>query len=133
MKTIILALALGGMALTPQMAAAQEVPETVVTAMHAAPGKYRAVVEWMAQIDAIRAEAKLAPRQIYRHRNGANWDFFVVEAPLVDGEDEMMEAAAKRLGIKPDPSVFRTIVMDHEDTVVGGPTTGAAILAQMDE
>lgn len=132
-KKFALILAASGLFLAPQMASAQDTQERVVTVMHAAPGKYYELVQWLAQTDRIRAEAKLAPRQIYRHRNGANWDFLVIEPPLVADEDDRMEAAAKKLEIKPDPGAFRRIVMDHEDTVVGGPTTGTAILESMQQ
>ena len=133
MKKFALALAVGSMMLTPQIAAAQDSTERVVTVMHAAPGKYLGLVNWLVEVDRIRAEAGLAPRQIYRHHNGANWDFLVIEPPLVADEDDRMEAAAKKLGIKPNPGAFRNLVMDHEDTVVGGPTTAAAILADMNQ
>ncbi len=133
MKKFALILAASGLFLTPQVAMAQDSGERVVTTMHAAPGKYYELVQWLAQVDKIRAEAKLAPREIYRHHNGANWDFLVIEPPLVANEDDLMEAAAKKLEIKPDPGAFRRIVMDHEDTVVGGPTTATAILAGMQQ
>lgn len=133
MKKIVMALMLGSMMMTPQMATAQDAPERVVTVMHAAPGKYLDLVKFLVEVDTIRAEAKLEPRQIYRHHNGANWDFLIVEPPVVADEDDRMEAATKKLGIKPTPGAFRNLVMDHEDTVVGGPTTGAAILADMSQ
>ena len=131
MKKLSLILAASSLFLMPHVAVAQDAPQRVVTVMHAAPGKYLELVEWLAQTDRIRTEAKLAPREIYRHRNGANWDFLVIEPPLVTNEDELMDAAAKKLNIKADPGAFRRIVMDHEDTAVGGPTTGTAILAEM--
>lgn len=133
MTKFALALMMGSMLLTPQTAIAQDTTERVVTVMHAAPGKYRELVDFLVETDRIRAEASLAPRQIYRHRNGANWDFLVIEPPLVADEDDRMEAAAKKLGIKPNPGTFRNLVMDHEDTTVGGPTTAAAILAEMNQ
>lgn len=131
MKKIVLALAMSTMMLAPQVAAAQDASERVVTVMHAAPGKYMDLVKFLVEVDTVRAEANLEPRQIYRHHNGANWDFLVIEPPLVADEDDRYEAAAKKLGIKPMPGAFRMLVMDHEDTVVGGPTTAAAIMADM--
>ncbi len=117
--------------LAPQVTAAQDASERVVTVMHAAPGKYMDLVKFLVEVDIIRAEAKLEPRQIYRHHNGATWDFLVIELPLVANKEDWYRAAAKKLGIKPMPGEFRMLVIDHEDTVVGGPTTAAAILAEM--
>jgi hypothetical protein len=130
MNRLTIGLALSSLLLVPQVALAQETEERVVTLVHAAPGKYRDVVQWLVDNDRIRAEAGLEPRQIYRHRNGGNWDFLVIEPPLVADEDAKFEAAAKKLGIT--LAQFRDIVMDHEDTVVGGPTTGARVMAELD-
>jgi hypothetical protein len=130
MKKPIIGLLLSSLLLVPQLSVAQETEERIVTLIHAAPGKYRDVVKWLDDNDRIRAEAGLAPRQIYRHRNGGNWDFLVIEPPLVPDEDSRLEAAAEKLGIK--LATFRDIVMDHEDTIVGGPTTGARIMAELD-
>ncbi len=132
MKKLAIALLLGSMASIPTSASAQDQGESIITVLHAAPGKYYDLVKWMAQIDQIRAEAGLAPRVIYRHHNGANWDFLMIEPPVVPDEGAKMMAAAKKLGIKPAPGAFRTLVMDHEDTIVGGPTTATAVLAEMD-
>jgi hypothetical protein len=130
MKKLTVWLALGSLILMPQATLAQETEERVVTLLHAAPGKYREVVQWLADNDRVRAEAGLEPRQIYRHRNGGNWDFLVIEPPLVADEDAKFEAAAEKLGIT--LAEFRDIVMDHEDTIVGGPTTGARVMAELD-
>lgn len=130
MKKLTILLALSGLFLVPQVTLAQETEERVVTLIHAAPGKYRDVVQWLVDNDRVRAEAGLEPRQIYRHRNGGNWDFLVIEPPLVADEDAKFDAAAKKLGIT--LTQFRDIVMDHEDTVVGGPTTGARVMAELD-
>ena len=130
MKKLTILLALSGLLLVPQVTLAQETEERVVTLIHAAPGKYREVVQWLTDNDRVRAEAGLEPRQIYRHRNGGNWDFLVIEPPLVADEDAKFDAAAKKLGIT--LAQFRDIVMDHEDTVVGGPTTGARVMAELD-
>ena len=130
MNRLTIGLTLSSLLLVPQVALAQETEERVVTLVHAAPGKYRDVVQWLVDNDRIRAEAGLEPRQIYRHRNGGNWDFLVIEPPLVADEDAKFEAAAKKLGIT--LAQFRDIVMDHEDTVVGGPTTGARVMAELD-
>ena len=130
MKMLTFGLLFGSMMLVPQASLAQETDERVVTQLHAAPGKYRDVVKWLTDVDRVRAEAGLEARLIYRHRNGANWDFLVIEPPVVDDEDERMDAAAEKLGIT--LAVFRDIIMDHEDTIVGGPTTGARITAEMD-
>ena len=130
MNRLTIGLVLSSLLLVPQVALAQETEERVVTLVHAAPGKYRDVVQWLVDNDRIRAEAGLEPRQIYRHRNGGNWDFLVIEPPLVADEDAKFEAAAKKLGIT--LAQFRDIVMDHEDTVVGGPTTGARVMAELD-
>ncbi len=131
MKKIALALLASSMMLAPQIASAQDSTERVVTVMHAAPGKYLELVQWLAEIDQVRAEAGLAAREIYRHHNGANWDFLIIEPPLVADEDAKMGAAWKKLAIKPRPGAFRTLVMDHEDTIVGGPSTAAEILKEM--
>lgn len=133
MKIRNLGLLAGAIFLTAQPVSAQQSSERVVTTMHAAPGKYREVVQWLADIDRMRAQAGLEPRLIYRHHNGANWDFLVIEPPIVEGEEDLLEAAAEALGIEIPTLYFREIVMDHEDTFVGGPMSGAEIMAEIEQ
>ncbi|NNC72359.1 MAG: hypothetical protein HKN78_05720 [Sphingomonadaceae bacterium] len=135
MNKFVAMAALGAAIFATQPVAAQSGDgELIVTTYQAVPDSYVALLEWFDRIDRVRAEAGLEPIRHYSHRNGASWDFLRIAPQAVDGQSERMRAATERLGLpRPRPGQFRALVQSREDTIVAGPTTAAAILAEIAE
>jgi hypothetical protein len=109
--------------------------ESQVEIYRIAPGEHEAFLKFVALCDEANKEAGMAPRQLYVHQDGANWDFLIIQ-PLHNTaeQDRAWEAAAARLGLPHGGNFFlaiRKFVAEHTDTAVTGPTTAAEWLKQL--
>jgi hypothetical protein len=114
--------------------AAAEPQDMVIEIYRIAPGKHRAFLEAIASYDEVNRRAGLPPRQLFVHQTGAQWDFLLLQ-PARNPEDkrDALDAAWEELGLLSGPDFFfsfRSMVAEHTDTFVSGPTTAAAYLAK---
>jgi hypothetical protein len=113
--------------------AAQSVPKMLVEIYRIAPGQHTAFLEAIAKYDEANRIAGLPPRQLYVHRDGASWDFMLIQ-PAETPSDKIaaLNAAWEKLGLPSGADFFlsfRQFIASHEDTFVSGPTTAADFLA----
>lgn len=98
-----------------------------------APGQHAAFLEAIAKYDQANRMAGLPPRQLYVHRDGASWDFMIIQpAETPEDKREALDAAWEKLGLPSGADffiIFRQFIASHEDTFVTGPTTAADYLA----
>ena len=71
--------------------------------------------------------AGMPPRQLFVHRDGASWDFMIIQpAEIPDDESEALGAAWQKLGLPSGADFFldfRRFISAHQDTFVTGPMT----------
>jgi hypothetical protein len=114
-----------------------DVPTMQVEIYRIAPGQHVAFLKLIALYDRANEEAGLAPRQLYVHQDGADWDFLIIQ-PNEDWTEEQrtkFKAALTRLGAPQGAQFFieiRKLMAEHTDTVVSGPTTAAQWLKRLD-
>ncbi len=116
--------------------AEDEAGEYVISLYQAAPGKQLDLLKWLAEQDAIGAEAGLPPAQIYAHMDGDSWDYLAISPVGTDEQDAAFAEAAKKRGGKVGFAAglkFRTMIHTHTDTFAWGPTTAAALVEAADE
>ena len=98
-----------------------------------APGQHLAFLEAIASYDRANKMAGLPPRQLFVHRDGASWDFMLIQpAEIPDDKSEALAAAWQKLGLPSGADFFlgfRQFIASHEDTFVTGPTTAEDFLA----
>lgn len=116
---------------------APDLPQTqdmLIEIYRIAPGKHREFLEAIASYDEANRLAGLPPRQLYVHQDGANWDFLLIQpAKTPEDKREALDTAWEKLGLPSGPDfffTFRSMIAEHSDTFVGGPTTAANYLAQ---
>ena len=119
---------------TGQPAPAAEPQDMLIEIYRIAPGKHREFLVAIAQYDEVNRQAGLTPRQLFVHQAGAEWDFLLLQ-PARHPEDKRpaLDAAWDKLGLPSGPDYFfsfRSMVAEHTDTFVSGPTTAAAYLAK---
>jgi hypothetical protein len=110
-------------------------PESQIEIYRIAPGKQEAFLKFIALCDQANKEAGMAPRQLYVHQDGANWDFILIQ-PLhnTPEQNKAWFAAATRLGIPHGGNFFlaiRQFITEHSDTGAEGPTTAEQWLQQL--
>ena len=116
--------------------AEDEAGEYVISLYHAAPGKQLDLLKWLAEQDAIGAEAGLPPAKIFAHMNGDSWDYLAISTVGTDEQDAAFAEAAKKRGGK-GPFAgglkFRSMIQTHTDTFAWGPTTAAKLVEDAGE
>ena len=110
-------------------------PESQVEIYRIAPGQQEEFLKFIALCDQANKEAGMAPRQLYVHQDGADWDFLIIQ-PLHNTaeQNKAWRAAATRLGIPSGGNFFlaiRKFIAVHTDTATDGPTTAADWLQQL--
>lgn len=132
MKTLLVVLLLS----FPLFAQQQPAPaptKLLVEIYRIAPGQHLAFLEAIASYDQANKMAGLPPRQLYVHRDGASWDFMLIQpAEIPDDKSEALGEAWQKLGLPSGADFFldfRRFIASHEDTFVTGPTTAADYLA----
>lgn len=131
LKHVCLALALA----TPL--AAQQAPpapqKLLVEIYRIAPGQHLAFLQAIAKYDEANKIAGLPSRQLYVHRDGASWDFMIIQpADIPEDKSKALGEAWDKLGLPSGADFFiefRKFLSSHEDTFVTGPTTAADYLA----
>lgn len=112
---------------------AADVPKMLVEIYRIAPGQHAAFLEAIATYDQANKMAGLPPRQLYVHRDGASWDFMIIQpAEIPDDKSVALGVAWEKLGLPSGADFFisfRQYIASHEDTFVSGPTTAADYLA----
>ena len=113
---------------------AQQAPTRLLVEIYRiAPGQHTAFLEAIAKYDQANKMAGLPPRQLYVHRDGASWDFMIIQpAEIPDDKSAALGAAWEKLGLPSGADFFlsfRQFIASHEDTFVSGPTTAADYLA----
>ena len=136
--------ALAALQLATVPAAAQTLatppPEAVgrklVEIYRVAPGKHEAFLRAIALFDEANRRGGVPPRQLYVHSDGASWDFLLIQdAEYPEGKGAAVGRAFREMGLPGGPrffTEFRTLLLEHTDTFVSGPTTAAAYLAELD-
>ena len=117
-----------------QVQPSAEPQDMLIEIYRIAPGKHREFLKAIAQYDEVNRQAGLTPRQLFVHQAGAEWDFLLLQ-PARHPEDKRpaLDAAWEKLGLPSGPDYFfsfRSMVAEHTDTFVSGPTTAAAYLAK---
>ena len=132
MRKRLLILALVALATVAGLSA-QSVPKMLVEIYRIAPGQHTAFLEAIAKYDQANKMAGLPARQLYVHRDGASWDFMLIQpAETPDDKAAALNAAWEKLGLPSGADFFlsfRQYIASHEDTFVSGPTTAADYLA----
>ena len=99
-----------------------------------APGKHKDFLKLIALYDEANRQAGLAPRQLYVHQDGAEWDFILIQpADIPDDKSEPLSAAVRRLNAPRGADFFfeiRRFIAEHSDTFALGPTTAKDWLAK---
>jgi hypothetical protein len=132
---LLLLLSLAAPAVFAQQAEAPRPAPTklLVEIYRIAPGQHTAFLEAIASYDQANRMAGLPPRQLYVHRDGASWDFMLIQpAEIPDDKSEALGEAWQKLGLPSGADFFlefRQFIASHEDTFVTGPTTAADYLA----
>ena len=130
---IVVALALLASPLAAKTATTPAPAKLLVEIYRIAPGQHLAFLEAIASYDRANKMAGLPSRQLYVHRDGASWDFMLIQpADIPDGKSEALDAAWKKLGLPSGADFFlnfRQFIASHEDTFVTGPTTAEDFLA----
>jgi hypothetical protein len=111
------------------------VPESQVEIYRIVPGQHEEFLKFIALCDQANKEAGMAPRQLYVHQDGADWDFLLIQ-PLHNTaeQNKAWRVAATRLGIPAGGNFFlaiRKFIAVHTDTATDGPTTAADWLQQL--
>lgn len=100
-----------------------------------APGQHEAFLRFIARCDEVNRLANVAPRQLFVHSDGAEWDFMLLQpAHYSAAENARIDAAWDKLGMPSGADFFMSIrkfIAVHTDTTVRGPTTAADYLATM--
>lgn len=98
-----------------------------------APGQHEAFLKKIAQYDEANRLAGLPPRQLYVHSDGAAWDFMLIQpAATPPDKSAALDAAWDKLKLPSGADFFidfRSVIAEHSDTFVNGPTTAADYLA----
>ena len=134
---LMLALGLGCAPLAAQTAAAEAAApapgKKLVEIYRIAPGKHEEFLRFVAFLDEINIKAGLPARDLYIHRDGADWDFIIIQ-PAETPQDKA-EAYAKAWDESGAPSganfflKIREFIAEHSDTFATGPTSAAAYLS----
>ena len=100
------------------------------------PGQHAAFLRFVALCDEANARAGLPPRELYVHKDGASWDFILIQQEdLTPEQSKALDAAFKALKIPQGGKFFiaiRQYIAEHSDTVATGPTTAAEWLKKLD-
>jgi hypothetical protein len=109
--------------------------ESQVEIYRIAPGQQEEFLKFVALCDQANKEAGMAPRQLYVHQDGADWDFLVIQpSHNTPEQNKAWREAATRLGIPSGGNFFlaiRKFVAVHTDTATDGPTTAEEWLKQL--
>lgn len=134
---IVLCCLVGGSATAQDtVAPVEQTTKKLVEIYRIAPGMHEAFLRAIAQFDEVNRRAGLAPRQLYVHRDGASWDFMLIQdADYPDGAGEAVDRAWSEFRLPSGPrffTEFRHFILEHTDTFATGPTSAAAYLAELD-
>jgi hypothetical protein len=109
--------------------------ESQVEIYRIAPGQQEEFLKFVALCDQANKEAGMAPRQLYVHQDGADWDFLIIQPSHNTAEqNKAWREAATRLGIPKGGNFFlaiRKFIALHTDTATDGPTTAQEWLKQI--
>jgi len=121
--------------LCPPAFAQDPAPRKLVEIYKIAPGQHVAFLKMIAQFDAASKEAGIAPRDLYVHQDGANWDFMLIQnADYTDEQSARLAKVLERMGLPRGANFFvefRKLIAEHTDTFVEGPTTAEAWLGKL--
>ena len=131
------AVALGRLLAVPAQAQSASPPpkptRLLVEIYRIAPGQHEAFLQKIAQYDEANRMAGLPPRQLYVHSDGAAWDFMLIQpASTPPDKSAALDAAWDKLKLPSGADFFidfRSVIAEHSDTFVSGPTTAADYLA----
>jgi hypothetical protein len=129
----MLTLPLAAQSQQPQTPPPPQPTKLLVEIYRIAPGQHLAFLEAIASYDEANKLAGLPARQLFVHRDGASWDFMLIQpAEIPDDKSEALGKAWEKLGLPSGADFFldfRRFISSHEDTFVTGPTTAADYLA----
>lgn len=130
-----IAVALSLLLATPALAQSAPLKPTrmLVEIYRIAPGQHEAFLKKIAQYDEANRLAGLPPRQLYVHSDGADWDFMLIQpASTPTDKSAALDAAWDKLKLPSGADFFldfRSVIAEHSDTFVNGPTTAGDYLA----
>lgn len=130
-----IAVALSLLLATPALAQSAPPKPTrmLVEIYRIAPGQHEAFLKKIAQYDEANRLAGLPPRQLYVHSDGADWDFMLIQpASTPTDKSAALDAAWDKLKLPSGADFFldfRSVIAEHSDTFVNGPTTAGDYLA----
>lgn len=125
---------------SPAAFSAEEEPamkESIIEVFRVVPGKHEEFIRFVAKLDAIYESIGIAPRQLYVHSTGAEWDFLVIQ-PSSMTPDKAAEYK-KALEKNNIPSgfdffiEFRKLYTEHSDTITDGPITAAEFIESLEK
>jgi hypothetical protein len=130
-------IAIGAVALvaaTPALAqTATKPPMMDIEIYRIAPGQHEAFLKEIARYDEANRMAGVAPRQLFVHSDGADWDFILIQPESYPpSQQAALDKAWKQLGLPSGADFFlnfRRFIADHTDTAAIGPTTATDYLA----
>lgn len=115
--------------------AVKPVAKTQVEIYRIAPGEHENFLRFIARVDEVNRAVGLPARQLFVHRDGADWDFLILQpAELPADKAAAFDAAWDRMGMPSGGDFFieiRKYIAEHSDTVTSGPTTAADFLATL--
>jgi len=98
-----------------------------------APGRQLDFLKWMAMQEEVAKEAGIPAVQLFTHLDGDRWDYLAIWPLTTPEQDKKADEVAARKGFKtgfPAALAFRDLLAWHTDTLVAGPTSASALLAQ---
>jgi hypothetical protein len=141
MKSVLLSLAVsalfvvGAAQAAPAAPPRPDLPEVDIEIYRIAPGEHAEFLKLIAEYDEANREAGVAPRQLYVHQDGADWDFiFIQPHRLTPEQSRRVAEAERRRGSPADADFFfavRRYIAAHTDTTAVGPITAAQWLARV--
>ena len=110
-----------------------EVPRMMIEIYKIAPGQHEAFLKEIARYDEANRLARVPPRQLFVHSDGADWDFILIQPNSYPADKQAaLDKAWKQLHLPSGADFFlnyRRFIADHSDTVAIGPTSAAEYLA----
>lgn len=114
-------------------APAADLPRSVVSIYHVAPGQHENFLKWLARQDEIAKAAGQKPATFYAHTDGDSWDYVSISPMTTDAQDKAFDEAARKMGVNPKKGglEMRQYMASHTDTISYGPTTAADYLGSL--
>ena len=128
---VLAALATAAPKWNPQ--AGKGVGQARVSLYRVAPGQQLTFLKWLAAREEVSKEAGIPATQLYAHLDGDSWDYLLIAPVTTPDQDARFDQIAAKKGVRTGFGAslqFRDFLTFHSDTLVSGPTTAAALVAE---